>query len=84
MGHECILLSDIQHFIRCLQWIVCVLLDGAAAKFEFCVCVRACRRVQGCPHAWPVLCRKELTEEAAQKAAEAAEPDKKGKDKKKK
>ena len=35
-------------------------------------------------HTWPVHCRKELTEEAAQKAAEAAEPDKKGKDKKKK
>lgn len=34
--------------------------------------------------AWSPHCRKELTEEAAQKAAEAAEPDKKGKDKKKK
>ena len=31
-----------------------------------------------------MLCRKELTEEAAKKAAEAAEPDKKGKDKDKK
>ena len=30
------------------------------------------------------ICRKELTEEAAKKAAEAAEPDKKGKDKDKK
>lgn len=30
------------------------------------------------------VCRKELTEEAAKKAAEAAEPDKKGKDKDKK
>lgn len=36
-----------------------------------------------CCHAIEV-CRKELTEEAAKKAAEAAEPDKKGKDKDKK
>ncbi len=55
----------------------------AASSSMQCLCKHHAYVACSCCHTIEV-CRKELTEEAAKKAAEAAEPDKKGKEKDKK
>ena len=65
----------------CLALSVCTW-QGPSRSMQ-CLCKHHVCVACSCHHTIEV-CRKELTEEAAKKAAEAAEPDKKGKDKDKK